>query len=84
MDSDDGFAPAHFEGDLPMKYDVKVEWKDSSGEAIIAKYTSSIGRPTGTGAACLRIRVYPSITNSGGHRQEPKGIHTDVVEISTC
>ncbi|MGL4832301.1 MAG: hypothetical protein ACRCWS_06990 [Propionibacteriaceae bacterium] len=33
-----GFAPAHFESDLPMKYNVKVEWKDSSGKTFTAKY----------------------------------------------
>lgn len=33
-----GFAPSHFEGGLPMKYDVTVTWKDSDGEPFTAKY----------------------------------------------
>lgn len=33
-----GFAPAHFEGGLPMKYAVTVTWKDSGGEPHAAQY----------------------------------------------
>ncbi len=33
-----GFAPSHFEGDLPMKYDVTVTWKDSDKVPFTAKY----------------------------------------------
>lgn len=33
-----GFAPAHFQGDLPMRYDVTVEWKDSNGKEFTAAY----------------------------------------------
>lgn len=49
-----GFAPSHFEGRLPMKYNVTVRWKDSRGESFSAKYVLDWDAHRNRNSVCQR------------------------------